>query len=152
MVKNKDEIEIDESVYNDEVKIEDKNKSEIGIDESIYDNKVKIEDKKYFLEPEDKAKKKKSFHRRRKEEWKKRKSSRHFVVTITEKAEENKKRGEILQKFQNWSTKHPENHTNNTISVYINPAKCRQSYQSKWLQTKCHQDGLQGCPAQSQAD
>ena len=52
------------SVHKDERKIEDK--EEIILDESIYNNEIKIEDKKSFMKPDVPKPKKKSFHRLRK--------------------------------------------------------------------------------------
>ena len=87
-----DEInqEVEDTNEIPETKKESKSKDDIEIDDSVYHNEIKIEDKKSFLEPEIQMKKKKSFHRRRKEEWKRKKSSKQLVVIITEKKEEKK--------------------------------------------------------------
>ena len=61
----------DESNY-DELEWEEKPKNEYEIemdtDDSVYQNEIKIEDKKSFIEPEIQPKRKKSFHKERKEE------------------------------------------------------------------------------------
>ena len=89
-----DPTDID-SPFNIEFTPEDKEK--IVLDESVYENEIKIEDKKSFLETDIPKPKKKSFHRRRKEELKKRAFSKRIIITIvqeekTEKKEKKKKK------------------------------------------------------------
>ena len=78
-------------------KIEDK--ETIILDEPIYNNEIKIEDKKSFMKPDDPKPKKKSFHRRRKEEQKKKAFSKQFIVTISQ--DEKKEKKEKKKKRQN---------------------------------------------------
>ena len=54
-------------------------KEAITLDESVYDNEIKIEDKKSFMKPDIPNQKKKSFHRRRKEERKNKAFSKQFT-------------------------------------------------------------------------
>ena len=92
--------EVEETNEIPEIKKEPKSKDEVEIDDSVYHNEIKIEDKKSFLEPEIQMKKKKSFHRRRKEEWKRKKSSKQLVVIITEKKEEKKQEKSTYSSFK----------------------------------------------------
>ena len=83
-------------IENDSTDIEffPKDKEKIVLDESVYENEIKIEDKKSFLETDIPKPKKKSFHRRRKEELKKRAFSKRIIITIVqeEKSEKKKKK------------------------------------------------------------
>ena len=76
-------------IYKGEKKIDEK--ETITLDESIYDNEIKIEDKKSFMTPDTQKQKKKSFHRQRKEERKKKAFSKKFIITISQEEKKEKK-------------------------------------------------------------
>ena len=76
-----------------------KNKEKIILDDSVYNNEIKNEDKKSFMKPDVPKPKKKSFHRRRKEEQKKKAFSKQIIITISQ--DEKKEKKEKKKKRQN---------------------------------------------------
>lgn len=83
-----------------EIEFTPEDKEKVVLDESVYENEIKIEDKKSFPETDIPKPKKKSFHRRRKEELKKRAFSKRIIITIVQEEKSEKRRKRKRNKIQ----------------------------------------------------